>query len=200
MCARARCVRAGRVGTNTGTLSTLGGRVGLEGQLADVDRKVAVSFHIQQDAAIITSFDRDWRCPRRPVSGRRRRLSVRVRLRRSPRRLRRTCAYPARLGLSHRKPASTPAPQPATPTRLLHLGHDQHPRSPHPGPFYDGKRAQGKRYTRAVLALARRRVNVLWAMLRDHQPYIERRQGTPPKRRCWLGRTSAATHTAVETS
>jgi len=42
--------------------------------------------------------------------------------------------------------------------------------------FYDGKRDQGKRHTQAVIALARRRVNVLWAMLRDHQPYRERRQ------------------------
>ena len=29
--------------------------------------------------------------------------------------------------------------------------------------FYDRKRAEGKRHTQAVLALARRRVNVLWA-------------------------------------
>jgi hypothetical protein len=49
-------------------------------------------------------------------------------------------------------------------------------RSPASRAFYDGKRAQGKRHTQAVLALARRRVNVLWAMLRDHQPYQERRQ------------------------
>jgi hypothetical protein len=34
-----------------------------------------------------------------------------------------------------------------------------------------GKRAEGKRHTQAVLALARRRLNVLWAMLRDHKPY-----------------------------
>lgn len=30
--------------------------------------------------------------------------------------------------------------------------------------FYDRKRAEGKRHTQAVLALARRRVNVLWAL------------------------------------
>lgn len=35
---------------------------------------------------------------------------------------------------------------------------------------YDGKRAQGKRHTQAVLALARRRVNGLWARLRDDRP------------------------------
>ena len=33
--------------------------------------------------------------------------------------------------------------------------------------FYDRKRREGKRHHQAVLALARRRVNVLWAMLRD---------------------------------
>jgi transposase len=37
--------------------------------------------------------------------------------------------------------------------------------------YYDRKRAEGKTHTQAVLALARRRINVLWAMLRDHNPY-----------------------------
>jgi transposase len=37
--------------------------------------------------------------------------------------------------------------------------------------YYDRKRVEGKRHTQAVLALARRRLNVLWAMLRDHKPY-----------------------------
>jgi transposase len=42
--------------------------------------------------------------------------------------------------------------------------------------FYDRKRNEGKRHTQAVLALARRRVNVLWALLRDGRVY----QLTPP--------------------
>ncbi|MFE5026631.1 IS110 family transposase [Streptomyces sp. NPDC056656] len=42
--------------------------------------------------------------------------------------------------------------------------------------FYDRKRAEGKRHTQAVLALARRRVNVLWALLRDGRCY----ELTPP--------------------
>lgn len=42
--------------------------------------------------------------------------------------------------------------------------------------FYDRKRAEGKRHTQAVLALARRRVNVLWALLRDNRCYAL----TPP--------------------
>jgi hypothetical protein len=39
--------------------------------------------------------------------------------------------------------------------------------------FYDRRRAEGKRHQQAVLAVARRRVNVLWAMLRVHRPYQE---------------------------
>lgn len=39
-------------------------------------------------------------------------------------------------------------------------------------PFYDRKRAEGKRQeTQAALALARRRVNVLWALVRDSRCY-----------------------------
>lgn len=37
--------------------------------------------------------------------------------------------------------------------------------------FYDRKRREGKRHHQAVIALARRRVNVLWAMLAHRQPY-----------------------------
>ncbi len=42
--------------------------------------------------------------------------------------------------------------------------------------YYDRKRSEGKTHTQAVLALARRRLNVIWAMLRDHKPY----QATAP--------------------
>jgi transposase len=37
--------------------------------------------------------------------------------------------------------------------------------------FYDRKRAEGKTHHQAVIALARRRVNVLYAMIRDRHPY-----------------------------
>jgi transposase len=40
--------------------------------------------------------------------------------------------------------------------------------------LYDRKRAEGKRHTQAVIALARRRVNVLWAMLRDGTTFESR--------------------------
>jgi transposase len=40
--------------------------------------------------------------------------------------------------------------------------------------FYDRKRAEGKKHTQAVLALARRRVNVLWALIRDKRTYQPR--------------------------
>ncbi|WP_225074911.1 IS110 family transposase [Streptomyces sp. CoT10] len=45
--------------------------------------------------------------------------------------------------------------------------------------FYDRKRAEGKRHIQAVLALARRRVNVLWALIRDRRCYTV----TPPAAR-----------------
>ena len=50
-------------------------------------------------------------------------------------------------------------------------------RNPESRRFYDRKRSQGKRHTQAVLALARRRVNVLWALIRDQRCY----QLTPPQ-------------------
>lgn len=37
--------------------------------------------------------------------------------------------------------------------------------------FYDRKRREGKRHHQALIALARRRINVLWAMMRSRQPY-----------------------------
>lgn len=45
--------------------------------------------------------------------------------------------------------------------------------SPSSRTFYDRKRAQGKSHKQALIALARRRMNVIWAMLRDHTPYVE---------------------------
>jgi transposase len=39
--------------------------------------------------------------------------------------------------------------------------------------FYKRKRQEGKAHKQAVIALARRRVNVLWAMLRDERAYEE---------------------------
>ena len=49
--------------------------------------------------------------------------------------------------------------------------------------FYDRKRAEGKKHVQAVLALARRRVNVLWALLREdraYQPRTTRPNGPEP--------------------
>ena len=37
--------------------------------------------------------------------------------------------------------------------------------------FYDRKKREGKRHHQAVIALARRRVDVLWAVLRDRMPF-----------------------------
>jgi transposase len=43
--------------------------------------------------------------------------------------------------------------------------------SAHSRAFYDRKRREGKKHTQALIALARRRVNVLWAMLRDETTF-----------------------------
>jgi transposase len=45
--------------------------------------------------------------------------------------------------------------------------------SPSSRAFYDRKRGEGKTHKQALIALARRRINVTWAMLRDHTPYQE---------------------------
>jgi transposase len=37
--------------------------------------------------------------------------------------------------------------------------------------YYDRKRAEGKRHNAALICLARRRVDVLYAMIRDRKPY-----------------------------
>ncbi|WUA62757.1 hypothetical protein OG965_38515 [Streptomyces sp. NBC_00224] len=40
-----------------------------------------------------------------------------------------------------------------------------------PRRFYDRKRAEDKRHSQGVMALPRRRVNALWALLRDGRRY-----------------------------
>jgi hypothetical protein len=42
--------------------------------------------------------------------------------------------------------------------------------------YYQRKRAEGNDPIQAVICLARRRTNVLWALLRDHRPW----QPEPP--------------------
>ncbi|MDF3294430.1 IS110 family transposase [Streptomyces silvisoli] len=49
---------------------------------------------------------------------------------------------------------------------LISIRYDPNSRT-----FYDRKRAEGKRHVQAVLALARRRVNVIWALIRDRRCY-----------------------------
>ncbi len=45
-----------------------------------------------------------------------------------------------------------------------------------PGPnryYYLKKREHGRTHTQAVITLARRRIDVLWALLRDNRPFTE---------------------------
>ncbi len=39
--------------------------------------------------------------------------------------------------------------------------------------FYDRNRAEGERHNQAVIALARRSINVIWAILNSRQPFVE---------------------------
>ena len=45
--------------------------------------------------------------------------------------------------------------------------------------YYDRKRSQGKRHSAALLCLARRRTDVLYAMNRDRQPYQPQHTRSP---------------------
>jgi transposase len=40
--------------------------------------------------------------------------------------------------------------------------------------YYQRKRAEGRKHQQALIALARRRINVLWALLRDNRPFEAR--------------------------
>ncbi|MFI6389315.1 IS110 family transposase, partial [Nonomuraea sp. NPDC050540] len=42
--------------------------------------------------------------------------------------------------------------------------------------YYDKKRAEGKKHNAALICLARRRSDVIYAMLRDRKPYQSRRK------------------------
>jgi transposase len=46
--------------------------------------------------------------------------------------------------------------------------------------YYDRKRAEGKNHTSALLCLARRRTDVLYAMVRDRRPYQHARSRPRP--------------------
>ena len=39
--------------------------------------------------------------------------------------------------------------------------------------YYEKKRAEGKNHRQAILALARRRVDVLWALIRDNKTFTQ---------------------------
>ena len=45
--------------------------------------------------------------------------------------------------------------------------------------YYDRKRAQGKRHNAALVCLARRRIDVIYATLRDRKPYQQHAPATP---------------------
>ena len=52
-------------------------------------------------------------------------------------------------------------------------------RDPESKAYYDRKRAEGKKHNAALICLARRRCNVILAMLRDRKPYQPRKTAAP---------------------
>jgi len=71
-------------------------------------------------------------------------------------------------------PATSTAPRlrPAAPAGFLPVGSLGPEELPASRTYYDRKRAEGKTHTQTMLSLARRRLNLLWAVLRDGTTYI----------------------------
>jgi len=63
---------------------------------------------------------------------------------------------------------------------LLYLSAFASLRDPTNRSYYDRKRAEGRSHSAALLCLARRRTDVLYAMIRDRQPYQQPANDTPP--------------------
>ncbi|GJF33057.1 hypothetical protein KNE206_57570 [Kitasatospora sp. NE20-6] len=59
--------------------------------------------------------------------------------------------------------------------------------------FYDRKRGEGRSHKQAVLTFARRRLDVLWALMRDHPTFT-----TPKRSRSGVTRSPTATHALDE--
>ena len=149
----------------------------LNEKISEIDKLIEGRFREHELAEMISSVPGIGTAARRRVPRRHRRRPGRLRHPGPPGRLRWRRPRTPRLGQGQRQPAPAPRYHRRPPARLLHLRAGQRPLlTPNSRQFYDRKRAEGKRHTQAVLALARRRVNVLWALIRDRRCY----QVTPP--------------------
>ncbi len=88
-----------------------------------------------------------------------------------PRRRRRTSARPERLRAPHRQPAPPAVLQPTATTRLLPLGPNQHAAGRTEPRLLPEETRHGRTHSQAIIALARRRVDVLWALLRENRTW-----------------------------
>ncbi|WSM88105.1 hypothetical protein OIF68_00885 [Actinacidiphila glaucinigra] len=116
--------------------------------------------------------------PGRRVHRSHRRRHACVRQPRPPRRCRRPGARAQGLRTDQRQHAPTPPLLPPPDAGLLHVrpGRVAARCCPTSKAFFGRKRAVKKAHKQAVIALARRRLNVLWALLRDGR-FFER---SPP--------------------
>ena len=99
--------------------------------------------------------------------------------RRASRCRRRTRARPQRLRPAHRQPAPTVALQSIATTRVLPIRADQHDARWAQPRLLPQEASPGATHNQAVIALARRRVDVLWALLRENRTWT----ATPPPAR-----------------
>jgi hypothetical protein len=94
--------------------------------------------------------------------------------------LRRIGACAKGFGPHQREPAPAEALQSPTSAGVLHGRAVQHPRQRASRQFYDRKRDERLLHSQALLALARRLVDVLWALLRDGREFSPHKPTTVP--------------------
>jgi hypothetical protein len=151
----------------------------LDRQLAVLDKRISERFHTHRHAAIIASMVGIGDLLRRTVPGGHWRQREHFRLGEPPGRPGGTRLDILRLQPADRQSAPTTQIEPATAAYLLHLSHDQHPTQPCVRAFTT---ANGPKETTQPghPALARRRVDVMWAMLHDERTYEEQTPDLPP--------------------
>jgi len=87
-------------------------------------------------------------------------------------------ARPERLRTSSRQRPQTPPPLPTAEARPVPLALSSLRTEGVNRDYYQKKRNAGRTHKQALVALARRRVDVLWALIRDHRTYTAQ----PPPR------------------
>jgi hypothetical protein len=134
-----------------------------------LDRQIAATFRRHHQAATIESMPGFG-----PILGAQLLVAARpprLPQRRPPGRRSRPGARPQRLWSTIRQPAQTAPLQPTAAARVLSVRANRMKRAGPNRAYYLKKRAGGHTHAQAVIALARRRIDVLWAPLRDDRTF-----------------------------